>query len=138
MRIFNAAAAGMLAGLLLYFLVSLATVKAAFFAFLIGWAAFAFLFHRSAESVGKIWARACLAAAVECLIIPLASWILPFFYGQQAVQAAKQGAQVAGQAFGSALGGGIVSVLAGYTGILIGFLLLVTAYFSLKPARRRR
>lgn len=138
MRIFNATAAGMVAGLLLYFLVSLATVKAAFFAFLFGWAAFAFLFYRGAESVGKIWTRACLVAAVECLIIPLASRILPFFYGQQAVQTAKQGAQAAGQAFGSALGGGIVNVLAGYTGILIGFLLLATAYYSLKPARRRR
>lgn len=138
MRVFNAVVAGMVAGLLLYLLVTLAAVKAAFFAFLIGWAAFAFLFYRRAESVGKIWARACLAAAVECLLIPLASWLLPFFYGQQAVQTAKQGAQAAGQAFGSTVGGGLVGVLAGYTGILIGSLLLITAYFSLKPARRRR
>lgn len=138
MKILNAVVAGMVAGLLLYLLVSLATVKAAFFAFLIGWAAFAFLFYRGSESVGKIWARACLVAAVECLIIPLASRLLPFFYGQQAVQTAKQGAHAAGQAFGSAVGGGLVNALAGYTGILIGFLLLVTAYFSLKPARRRR
>lgn len=138
MRIINAIVAGLVAGLLLYLLTSLATVKAAFLVFLIGWAAFAFLFYRGAESVRKIWARASLAAAVECLIIPLASWILPFFYGQQAVQTAKQGAQAAGQAYGSVLGGGLINLLSGYAGLLIGFLLLATAYCSLKPARRRR
>lgn len=138
MRIFNAVVAGLVAGLLLYLLVSLTTAKAGFFAFLIGWAVFALLFYRRAESVRRIWARASLVAAVECLAIPLASWIMPFFYGHQAVQTAKQGAQAAGQAFGSALGGGMVNIMAGYTGILIGFLLLATAYFSLKPARRKR
>jgi hypothetical protein len=49
-----------------------------------------------------------------------------------------QGAQSAGQAFGSVIGGGMVSLLASYAGLAIGFVLLATAYLSLKPARRRR
>lgn len=138
MRIFNAVVAGLIAGLLLYFLVSLATVKAAAFVFLAGWAAFAYLFYHKAVSVRQIWTRACLVAAVECLSIPLASWILPFFFGQQSVQAAKQGVQAAGQAFGSTLGGGLINVLSGYFGLVIGCLLLAAAYLSLKPVRRRR
>jgi hypothetical protein len=136
MRIFNAVIAGLLTGLLLYFLVALASMKAAFFVFLIGTVLFAFLFYRNARSIGNIWTKACLVAAVECMAIPLASWILPLFYGQQAVQTAKQGAQSAGEAFGSTLGGGLVNLLTGYTGILIGILLLAIAYFSIKPARR--
>ena len=137
MRIFHAVIAGLATGLLLYFLFALITLKSALFAFIIGWVAFAFLFYQKSLSIGKIWSRACLVAAVECLLIPLASWILPFFYGQQAVQTAKQGAQAAGEAYGSTLGGGLVNVLTGYTGILIGLLLLVMAYFSLRPSRRR-
>ncbi len=137
MRIFNAAAAGLIAGLLLYLLVSLAAVKASFIIFLASWALFSFLFYNKAASIGAIWLRACLVAAVECLVIPVASWVLPFFYGQQAVQTARQGTQVAGETFGSLLGGGLVNILSGYTGILIGLLLLATAYFSLQPARRR-
>lgn len=136
MRIFNAVIAGLLTGLLLYFLATLASVKAAFYVFLIGTVLFAFLFYRNSRSVGSIWTKACLVAAVECLVIPLASWLLPLFYGQQAVQTAQQGAQAAGEAFGSTLGGGLVNLLTGYTGILIGILLLAIAYFSVKPARR--
>ncbi|HHU87004.1 MAG: hypothetical protein ACOX86_06885 [Pelotomaculaceae bacterium] len=138
MRIFNAAAAGLIAALLLYFLVSLGNIKAAFYFFLAGWVIFTFIFNRRAESIRKIWARACLTAAVECLIIPVAALLLPFFYGQHSVQAARQGALAAGQTVGSAMGGGIINMLTGYTGILIGFVLLATAYFSLKPVRRRR
>lgn len=137
MRLFHAVIAGLATGLLLYFLFALITLKAALFAFIIGWAAFALLFYRKAGSIGKIWSRACLVAAVECLLIPLASWILPFFYGQQAVETAKQSAHAAGKAYGSALGCGLVNVLTGYTGILIGLLLLLMAYFSLRPSRRR-
>ncbi|HOV79666.1 MAG TPA: hypothetical protein PK728_06115 [Bacillota bacterium] len=138
MKIFNAALAGLVTGFLLYLLVSLANIGNAFVLFLAGWAIFACLFYRGAGSIKRIWARACLAAAVECLVMPLASWFLPFFYGEQAVLAARQGVEAAGQAFGSALGGGMINILAGYTGLLIGFLLLATAYFSLRPARRKR
>ncbi|OPY58807.1 MAG: hypothetical protein A4E55_00681 [Pelotomaculum sp. PtaU1.Bin035] len=138
MRIISAAIAGLITGLLLYLLVFLAVPKAAFTAFLAGWAASGLLFYRKAESAGIIWSRACLTAAALCLIIPATSWFLPFFYGQQAVQTTKQSVYHAGQAFGSALGGGLVNLLAGSAGILIGFLLLFTAYFSLKPARRKR
>ncbi len=137
MRIFNSVLAGLFAGILLYFLFALITLKAALLAFFIGWPVFALLFYQNSESAGKIWSKACLVAAVECLVIPLASWILPLFYGQQAVQTAKQGAQAAGEAYGSSLGGGLVNILSGYTGILIGILLLLMAYFSLKPSRRR-
>lgn len=138
MKIFNAIVAGFIAGLLLYLLLSLAAVKATWPVFLAGWAICAFLFYHNAASVQKIWSRACLLLAVECLAIPAASWILPVFYGPQAVQTAKQGTQSAGQAVGSFIGGGVVSLLAGYAGLAIGFVLLVTAYCSLKPARRRR
>lgn len=138
MRIFNAIIAGLVTGLLFYLLASLSNLKSAFVVFLFSWAVFAYLFYRGAESVKKIWARACLVAAVECLVIPLASWFLPFFYGEQAVSTARQGVKAAGQAFGSTLGGGLVNILAGYTGLFIGFLLLATAYYSLKPVRRRR
>lgn len=138
MRLLNSAAAGLITGLLLYFIITLAAIKTSIFVFLACWAVFAFLFYHKAESISAIWTRACLAAAVECLIIPLTSWVLPFFYGEQAVQAARQGAQDAGQAFGSTLGGGMITMLSGYFGLVIGFLLLTTAYFSLKPARRRR
>lgn len=138
MKAFNATVAGFVAGLLLFLLVSLATVKYALPVFLVGWAISAFLFYNHAVSVQKIWARACLVFAIECLAIPMASWILPVFYGNQAVQTAKQGAESAGQAVGSLIGGGVVSMLAGYAGLAIGFVLLATAYFSLKPARRRR
>lgn len=137
MRIFNAVLAGLLTGILLYFLFALITPKAAPWAFFIGWAVFALLLYQNSYSIGKIWSKACLVAALECLVIPLASWILPFFYGQQAVETAMQDAQAAGQAFGSTLGGGLVNLLSGYTGILIGLLLLIMAYFSLKPSRRR-
>ncbi len=137
MRVFNAVLAGLVTGILLYFLFALITLKAALLAFSIGWPVFALLFYQDSESVKKIWSKACLVAAVECLVIPLASWILPFFYGQQAVQTAKQGAQEAGQAFGSSMGGGLVNILSGYTGLLIGLFLLLMAYFSLKPSRRR-
>ncbi|MFX4261987.1 hypothetical protein ACOBQJ_07270 [Pelotomaculum propionicicum] len=136
MRIFNAVIAGLLTGLLLYFLAALASVKAAFYIFVIGTVLFAFLFYRSSRTIGTIWTKACLVAAVECLVIPLASLILPLFYGQQTVQTAQQGAQAAGEAFGSTLGGGLVNLLTGYTGFLIGILLLAIAYFSVKPARR--
>ncbi len=137
MRIFNSILAGLLTGILLYFLFALITLKAALLAFCIGWPVFAILFYQNSYSAGKIWSKACLVAAVECLVIPLATWTLPFIRGQQAVQTAKQGAQAAGQAYGSTLGGGLVNILSGYTGILIGLLLLVMAYFSLKPSRRR-
>ncbi|MDD4237477.1 MAG: hypothetical protein PHT62_02795 [Desulfotomaculaceae bacterium] len=137
MRIFNAIVAGLIAGLLLYLLVSLATVKAAFLVFLAGWAISTFFFYNNAASLHKIWARACLLLALECLAIPIASWILPFFYGHQAVQSAMQGAQSTGQTVGSIIGGGVVNMLAGYAGLAIGFVLLATAYLSLKPARRR-
>lgn len=136
MRIFNAVVAGLLTGLLLYFLAALASVKAAFYIFVIGTVLFAFLFYRNSRTIRTIWTKACLVAAVECLVIPLASWILPLFYGIQAVQTAQQGAQAAGEAFGSTLGGGLVNLLTGYTGFLIGILLLAIAYFSVKPARR--
>jgi len=136
MRIFNAVVAGLLTGLLLYFLAALASVKAAFYIFVIGTVLFAFLFYRNSRTIRTIWTKACLVAAVECLVIPLASWILPLFYGSQAVQTAQQGAQAAGEAFGSTLGGGLVNLLTGYTGFLIGILLLAIAYFSVKPARR--
>lgn len=138
MRFLNSAAAGLITGLLLYFIITLATINASTIVFLACWAAFAFLFYHKADSISAIWTRACLVVAVECLIIPLASWVLPYFYGEQAVQAARQGAQAAGQAFGSTLGGGMITMLSGYFGLIIGFLLLATAYFSLKPARRRR
>lgn len=138
MKIFNAIVAGLIAGLLLYLLVSLTAIKATLPVFLAGWAICAYLFYTNAATVQRIWARACLVLAVECLAIPMASLILPFFYGPQAVQTAMQGAQSAGQAFGSAIGGGVVSVLAGYAGLVIGFVLLATAYFSLRPARRKR
>lgn len=136
MRIFNAVVAGLLTGLLLYFLAALASVKVAFYIFVIGTVLFAFLFYRNSRTIGTIWTKACLVAAAECLVIPLASWILPLFYGHQAVQTAQQGAQAAGEAFGSTLGGGLVNLLTGYTGFLIGILLLAIAYFSVKPARR--
>lgn len=136
MRILNAVLAGLVTGLLLYFLAALASVKAAFYVFLIGTVVFAYLFYRNSRSIGTIWTKACLVASVECLIIPLASWILPLFYGDQAVQAAQQGALAAGEAVGSTLGGGLINLLTGYTGILIGILLLAIAYFSVKPARR--
>lgn len=136
MRVINSVAAGLLTGLLLYFLATLVYAKAAFFVFLIGTVLFAFLFYNNSRTIGSIWTKACLVAALECLVIPLASWILPFFYGQQAVQTAQQGAQAAGEAVGSTLGGGLVNMLTGYTGILIGILLLAIAYFSVKPARR--
>jgi len=136
-RILSAVIAGLVTGLLLCLLVFLASPKAAFPAFWLAWAVFGLLFYYKAESDGKIWSRACLAAGVECLAIPLASWFLPLFCGQQAVQTAKQSAYSASQAFGSAFGGGLINLLAGSAGILIGFLLLFTAYFSLKPARRR-
>ena len=138
MRIFNAAVAGLIAAFLLYYLISLGNTKAALYFFPAGWVIFTFIFNRGAESIRKIWARACFVAAVECLIIPAAALILPLFYGQQSVQAAKQGALTAGQTAGSAIGGGIINMLTGYTGILIGFVLLAAAYFSLKPVRRRR
>lgn len=138
MRVFNAIVAGLIAGLLLYLLLSLAAIKAALPVFLAGWALCALLFYYNAMSVHRIWSRACLLLAVECLAIPVASWILPVFYGQQAVQTAKQGAQAAGQTVGSVIGGGVVNLLAGYAGLAIGFVLLATAYLSLKPARRRR
>ncbi|MCG9968021.1 hypothetical protein L9W92_08125 [Pelotomaculum terephthalicicum JT] len=136
MRILSAVIAGLAAGLLFCLLVFLASPKAAFPAFLIAWFIFSLLFYRKAESSGKIWSRACLAAGAECLAIPLASWFLPFFCGQQAVQAAKQNAYNASQAFGSAFGGGLINMLAGYAGILIGLLLIFIAYLSLKPVRR--
>ncbi len=136
MRIINAVIAGLLTGLLLYFLAALASVKAAFYIFVIGTVLFAFLFYRNSRTIGIIWTKACLVAAVECLVIPLASWILPLFYGHQAVQTAQQDAQAASEAIGSTLGGGLVNLLTGYTGILIGILLLAIAYFSVKPARR--
>jgi hypothetical protein len=138
LKIFNAIVAGLIAGLLLYLLVSLATIKAALPIFLAGWAICAFLFYNNAASAQRIWTRACLVLAVECLAIPAASWILPVFYGHQAVQTAMQGAQSAGRAVGSVIGGGVVSILASYAGLAIGFILLATAYVSLKPARRRR
>ncbi|BAF60306.1 MAG: hypothetical protein HPY89_02040 [Pelotomaculum sp.] len=138
MRLFNAVLAGLITSLLLCILLSLATLKVTPIALPAGWIIFALLFYRGAASAGKIWARACLAAALECLAMPLASWLLPYFYNQQAVLAAKQGTRAAGQAFGSALGGGLINVLSGYTGLIIGFLLLATAYFSLKPVRRKR
>lgn len=136
MRIFNAVAAGLLTGLLLCFLALLTIAKAAFYVFVIGTVLFAFLYYRNSRSIGAIWTKACLVAAVECLIIPLASWILPLFYGQEAVMTAQQGAQAAGESFGSVLGGGLVNLLTGYTGILIGIFLLAIAYISVKPARR--
>jgi len=138
MKIFNATLAGFIASVLLYLLVSLAPVKAALPVFLAGWAIAAFLFYNNAATVQKIWARACLLLALECLAIPVAALILPVFYGHQAVQTAMQGAQSTGQTVGSVIGGGLVSVLAGYAGLAIGFVLLATAYLSLKPARRRR
>ena len=137
MRIFNAVAAGLLTGLLLYFLATLAVPKISFYVFVIGTVLFAYLFYRNSRSIGVIWTKACLVAAVECLIIPLASWILPFFYSQEAVMTAQQGARAVGESFGSLLGGGLVSLLTGYTGILIGIFLLAIAYISIKPARRR-
>ncbi|OPX82733.1 MAG: hypothetical protein A4E52_02025 [Pelotomaculum sp. PtaB.Bin013] len=136
MRILSAVIAGLVTGLLFCLLVFLASPKAAFVAFLIAWVAFSLLLYRKAESSGKIWSRACFTAGVECLAIPLASLFLPFFCGQQAVQAAKQSACSASQAFGSAFGGGLINMLAGSAGILIGLLLILTAYFSLKPVRR--
>ena len=136
MRILNSVLAGLVTGLLLYFLAALASVKAAFYVFLIGAVVFAFLFYHNSRSIGTIWTKACLVAAVEFLIIPLASLILPLFYGDQAVQTAQQGVQAAGEAFGSTLGGGLVNLLTGYAGLLIGILLLAVAYFSVKPARR--
>ncbi|HPU35513.1 MAG TPA: hypothetical protein PL078_04380 [Bacillota bacterium] len=138
MRVFNAAAAGLITALLLYLLVSLGNTKVVFYFFLVGWVIFTLIFNHRAESIRKIWARACLTAAVECLIIPVAAQVLPFFYGQQSVQAARQGAFAAGQSVGSAIGGGLVNMLTGYAGVLIGFVLLATAYLSLKPVRRRR
>lgn len=137
MRILSAVIAGLVTGLLLCLLVCLASPKAAFPAFWIAWVVFGLLFYRKTDSAGKIWSRACLAAGLECLAIPLASWVLPLFSGQQAVLAAKQSAYSASQAFGAAFGGGLINTLAGAAGILIGFVLLFTAYFSLKPVRRR-
>ncbi|OPZ70782.1 MAG: hypothetical protein BWY80_01445 [Firmicutes bacterium ADurb.Bin456] len=137
MRIFNAAVAGLIAALLLYFLIFLGNTGAALYFFLAGWVVFTFIFNRGAGSIKKIWGRACLAAAVECLIISVIAMILPLFYGQLPVQAAKQGALTAGQTAGSAIGGGIINLLTGYSGILIGLVLLAAAYFSLKPVRRR-
>lgn len=138
MRVLHAIVAGLIAGLLLYLLVSLAASKAALPVFLAGWLIFAFFLYNNARTAQRIWSRACLLLAVECLAIPISSWLLPHFYGPQAVQTARQGVQAAGQAVGSAIGGGVVNVLAGYAGLVIGFVLLATAYFSLKPARRRR
>lgn len=136
MRILSAVIAGLITGLLFCLFIFLASPAAAFPALLIAWVAFSLLYYRKAESSGKIWARACFIAGVECLAIPLASLFLPFFYGQQAVQAAKQSACSASQAFGAAFGGGLINMLAGSAGILIGLLLILTAYFSLKPVRR--
>lgn len=138
MRIFSSVAAGAVAGVLFYFLVTLAVVKASVLVFIVSWAFFALLFYHRAYSVRDILTRACLVAAVECLVIPMASWVLPIFYGQESVQAAKQGASAAGQAFGSTLGGGLINILSGYFGLVIGFLLLATVYLSLRPARRKR
>ncbi len=137
MKVFNAVAAGLLTGLLLYFLASLAIAKAAFYVFVIGTLLFTYLLYCNSRSIGVIWSKACLVAAVECLVIPVASWVLPLFYGQQAVMTAQQGARAVGASFGAALGGGLVSLLTGYTGILIGIFLLAIAYISVKPARRR-
>jgi hypothetical protein len=137
MRILNAIVAGLISGLLLCLLISLA-VKCTLPVFLTMWALSAFIFYHNTTSISKIWARASLALAVECLAIPVATWVFPVFYGQQAVQTAKQGLQSAGQAVGSLIGGSVVNILSGYAGLAIGFVLLATAYLSLKPARRRR
>lgn len=138
MRAFNAIVAGLIAGLLLYLLVSLAAVKAALPVALAGWAICALFFHTNGSSAKKIWSRACLLLAVEFLAIPLVSRLLPVFYGPQAMLTTGQEAQAAGQVAGTAIGVGVVNVLAGYAGLVIGFVLLATAYLSLKPARRRR
>ncbi len=138
MRKIHAATAGLINGILLYILVSLVNLEASFFILLAGWAFFTLLFYLKAETAGKIWARSCLSAAVLCLVIPLASWFLPLLYGPQAVLTAKQETLSAGRTAGSMLGGGLVNVLTSNTGILIGLVLLITAYFSLKPARRKR
>ncbi len=137
MKIFNAVAAGLLTGLLLYFLASLAAAQAAFYVFVIGTLLFAYFFYRNSRSIGAIWTKACLAGAVECLVIPVASRLLRLFYGQQAVMAAEQSARAAGESFGATMGGGLIGLLTGYTGVLIGILLLAIAYISIKPARRR-
>lgn len=137
MRIFSAILAGFIGGLLIYFIALAAAVKTALFLFLTGWAAFTFVFYRGAESTGQVWARACLAVGVEVLAIPPVLRLTSLFGNSQAVQAAKQGAQ-AGQALLPAAGASVISTLAGYIGLFIGFILLATAYCSLRPARRKR
>ncbi|NLJ76851.1 MAG: hypothetical protein GX325_06300 [Peptococcaceae bacterium] len=137
MRMFNAAIAGLLTGFLLYFLAALALPKTAFYVFIPGTVLFAYLFYHNSWSIGQIWSKACLIAAVECLALPLASWILPHIYGQEAVMAAQLDAQRIGESLGAALGGALINLLTSHTGILIGILLLVIAYISIRPARRR-
>ena len=137
MRMFNAAIAGLLTGLLLYFLAALALARIALYVFILGTVLFTYLFYRNSWSIGQIWFKACLVAAVECLAIPLASWLLPHIYGQEAVMAAQLDAQRVGESLGAALGGALINLLTSHTGILIGILLLVIAYISIRPARRR-
>lgn len=136
MRIFSAVSAAFITGLPVYFTGLAAAPKSALYLFLFSWAVFAFLFYRGAKSTGAVWGRACLAAGLECLAVSVASR-MPWPGNLQAIQAAKQGTY-AGQAFGSAVGAGVISVLAGYTGLFIGLVLLATAYCSLRPARRKR
>lgn len=131
-------AAGAVAGLLLYFLVSLALLHASVLVFLAGWAAFALIFYYRAGPTREIWFRACLVCGLLCLAIPPALEVFPIFFGQESVQAAGQEARAAGENIGFTPGGSVISLLSGYFGLVIGFLLLATAYLSLKPARRRR
>ncbi len=134
----HAAAAGLINGILFYILFALVNLEASFLVLIAGWAFFTLLFYLKSATVGKIWTRSCLAAAVLCLVTPLTSRFLPFFYGPQAVLTAKQETISASQAVGSILGGGLANVLTGNAGILIGLVLLLVVYFSLKPARRKR
>ncbi|MDD4170412.1 MAG: hypothetical protein PHD36_09220 [Desulfotomaculaceae bacterium] len=137
MKVISAIAAGLISSLLLCLLVYLVIPKAFLLVLMISWAVFSLLFYQRAKTPGIIWSRACLIAALECLAIPPASRLLPFFCGQQTVQTAKQSAYQAGRDFGAAFGGGLVNLLSGSAGILVGLLLLFIAYYALKPARRK-
>ncbi|MDD3653655.1 MAG: hypothetical protein PHO01_05655 [Desulfotomaculaceae bacterium] len=136
MRMISAVAAGFIINLFLYLLVYLAVPQAPIHAFWIGWALFSLLLYKRAKTYKMIWYRACLIAAVECLAIPPAAWLLPLF-SQQTLPTAKQSAYLKGQEFWSIYGSQLVTLLSGSAGILIGLLLLFIAHYALKPARRK-
>jgi len=81
------------------------------------------------------WGRGLLVSGLLCLAMPIAALLFTGLVGAESISKEASQAGRAGAAIGTAIGGGILTFVAGIFGFFLGMIFLIGSYFSLRAPR---